>query len=238
MVTTYGQRQAVFPLDPKIISRTHSWPTYNLSGKPKLSNTEKIGLTFGVFDNGKWSYNRKFVKPEEVNDGSVEIIWGYKPSISDWHGALDIVPKRGTERPIRVRCILAGKVVKVTKTSTGYCHVWVESQWRKDNLLFIYQHLHNKYLPKAGDTINTGNNVGHLGHLIMQSGTDFSHLHLEVISKKKFNVPENMRVVCNNKTGLRSQFDYDRLADVGYSGAHYMYNGVFLIDFINGLITP
>lgn len=238
MVTKYGQRQAVFPLDPETISRTHSWPTYNLSGKPKLSNTEKIGLTFGVFDNGKWSYNGRYVKPEEVNDGSVKIVWGCDPDVSDWHGALDIVPRRGTERPIRVRCVLEGKVVKVRNASTGYCYVWVESLWRNDKILFIYQHLHDKYLPKLERVIKTGNSVGRLGYLETQSGADRSHLHVEVISKRKFNVPENMRVVCDNATGLRSQFDYDRLAGVGYGGRHYMYNGVFLIDFINGLITP
>jgi hypothetical protein len=237
LITKYGPRQAAFPLDPGIIGRTHSWPTYNLRGKPKLSNAEKEGLTFGVYENGKWSYDGRYVNPEDVNDGSVKLVWSYDPNISDWHGAVDLVPKRGTERPIRVRCILKGKVVRVSKTSSGYCNVWVESSWGKDKLLFVYQHLDDRYLPHEDETIKTGNNVGHLGYLKTQSGADRSHLHLEVISKKKFAVPENMRVVCDEATGLRSQFDYERLAAVGYRGAHYMYNGVFMIDFTNGLIT-
>ncbi len=227
----WGPKQAVYPFEGDVIGRSHSWPTYNLSGNPKLSLGEKDGLTYGAFKNGLWSDSGKYVDPEKVNSGEVKMTWGYKPSMSDWHGALDLVPRSTVSGPFKVRNILEGNVVKVRESSSGYCSVWVESLWRDNPIIFVYQHLHNKYLAKLGSRLRTGGSIGRVGNLSYGP-----HLHLECISKKKFKVPEYMMVVCDSKTDLRSQFDYPIISEVGITGKHYMYNAMYLIDFINGVL--
>lgn len=228
----YGPKQAVYPFDPKVIGRSHSWCTYNLTGHPKLVLNEKKGLCYGAFENGLWSYDGEFYSPEDINSGSKKWEWGNNPNYSDFHGALDIVPKKPIDRPLKVKNILKGKVVKVLKRGRGQSSVWIESEWRGAKIIWVYQHLYNKYLAMKGKEIHTGDVVGHVGYLISK-GVDYSHLHLECISKKKFNVPENMRLTCSSKTDLRSQFNYDRLESIKITGKHYMYNGIFFIDFIN-----
>jgi hypothetical protein len=238
MSREYGPKQAVYPLDADIVGRSHSWPTYNLTGSPpKLSLEEKKGLTYGIYFNGLWSNDGEYVNPADVNAGRVIIDWSSNPKYSDFHGAVDLRQWSRISRPIKVKNALAGTVVRVLKSSRsrGQSSVWVESKWRNYKVLCIYQHLDNKYLTKLGKELCTGEIIGHVGYLTIR-GVDNSHLHLECISKNKFYVPENMRLVCDSKTSLRSQFDYDRLESVGTTGKHFMYNPIYLVDWINGLV--
>jgi hypothetical protein len=232
----YGPKRAVYPLDADIVGCSHSWPTYNLLGSPKLSLEEKKGLTYGVYHNGRWSNLGKYMDPVEVNTGEEIIKWTYKLTYnSDFHGAIDLTHLRSTPRPIKVHNILKGLVVKAFIKDSGFSYVWVETTWRRNKIWWVYQHLHDKRYVKVGDEIHTGDYVGEVGYL--DSGEiDRSHLHLECISKKRFDVPDDMILVCDSKTGLRSQFDYDRLESVGITRKHFMYNPIYLIDWINGLV--
>lgn len=229
-----GPRLAVYPIPPENVSRTHSFPTYNLTGSPKLSKEEKSGLTYGIFDGRErfgnswnpWSWGTKFILPQDVHKGKVRLKWGNRPDRSDFHGAVDIVPFN--QRDETVHCVLAGKVVKVWGEETGYCSVWVLSKWRGTKILWIYQHLHNRGLPRRRAKLKTGEviaRVGRLGRL--------SHLHLEAHSKSNFGLDYSLFLPANAVTGLRSQFGYGLMKTVGYKTPYYMYNAVALIDWIN-----
>lgn len=221
-----GPKLAVYPIPPDNVAATHSFPTYNLYGSPKLSPAEKTGLTFGTFANGKWSWGNGFVFPRNVHKGLVKLKWGNRPDHSDWHGAVDISPFN--KRDETVRTVLAGKVVKVRGESSGYCSVWVVSKWRGNKILWIYQHLHNYGLPRKGAKLKTGEVIAQIGKL-----GRMSHLHLEAHSKTNFGIDCSLYVPANDVTGLRSQFGYGELEKVGFKTPYYTYNAVALIDWIN-----
>ena len=239
MSNKIGPRLAVYPISPEEESRTHSWPTYNLDAPPSnpqlcLSDNEKLGLTYGIFDGQErfgnswnpWSWGSKFILPQDVHTGKIRLKWGNRPDLSDWHGAVDIVPYN--QRDETVRCVLAGKVVKVRGEDTGYCSVWVLSKWRDAKILWVYQHLHNRGLPRRGSTLATGEVIARVGKL-----GKMSHLHLEAHSKTDFNLDYSLYVPADGVTGLRSQFGYGALDAVGYKTPYYMYNAVALINRIN-----
>ena len=221
-----GPKLAVYPIPAENVAVSHSFPTYNLYGSPCLSPVEKTGLTFGTFANGKWSWGNGFVLPQNVHKGLVKLKWGNRPDHSDFHGALDIGPFN--KRDETVKTVLAGKVVKVRGEATGYCSVWVVSKWRKAKILWIYQHLHNRGLPRKGAKLRTGEVIAAVGKL-----GRMSHLHLEAHSKTNFGLDYSLFLPANDVTGLRSQFGYRELERVGFTTPYYMYNAVALIDWIN-----
>lgn len=224
-----GPKLAVYPIPAENVAVSHSWPTYNLDnieGAPRLSVAEKTGLTRGTFTNRKWLWGVRFVVPRLVHNGQVKLEWGARPDHSDFHGALDIGPFN--KRDETVRAVLAGKVVKVRGEATGYCSVWVLSRWRRAKILWIYQHLHNRGLPRKGAKLKTGEVIAAVGKL-----GRMSHLHLEAHSKTDFLLDPSLFLPANDVTGLRSQFGYRELERVGFKTPYYMYNAVALIDWIN-----
>jgi murein DD-endopeptidase MepM/ murein hydrolase activator NlpD len=220
-----------------VVKRAGNGKQYYVSLREVPENVNLYRWLCAVRRDGRWTFGKDYISPKDVWDGKeVGITWGYKPEMSDWHGAVDIqyYPKAAPYQP--VLAIWDGKVVRSRGYSDGGSSVWIMHDIPEfGRALTVYQHLKMGERPPEDTTVSVGDKIGEIGNL-RYGGAKAPHLHLEMIADFDWNrCPLEMKVPCNEENGLMSQFG-DIPEHYGIRRPYYMYNGLYVIKKARNLL--